>query len=111
MFGFSRPQGIAFLLLLVLIVVCPFVLYPVFLMNVLCFALLACAFNLLIGYVGLMSFGHAAYFGMGAYVSAYAAKDWGLTPELACCWAAWSAACWAPCSAGWRSGGRASTSP
>ena len=83
MFGFSRPQGIAFLLLLVAIVVCPFVLYPVFLMNVLCFALLASAFNLLIGYVGLMSFGHAAYFGMGAYVSAYVAKVWGLTPEVA----------------------------
>ena len=82
MFGFSRDQGIAFLLLLVLVVACPFVLYPVFLMNVLCFALLASAFNLLIGYVGLMSFGHAAYFGMGAYVSAYAAKAWGLTPEL-----------------------------
>ena len=82
MFGFSRPQGIAFLVLLALIVFCPFVLYPVFLMNVLCFALLASAFNLLIGYVGLMSFGHAAYFGMGAYVSAYAAKQWGLTPEI-----------------------------
>ena len=82
MLGFSRPQGIAFLLLVVLIVVCPFVLYPVFLMNVLCFALLASAFNLLIGYVGLMSFGHAAYFGLGAYVSAYAAKVWGLTPEV-----------------------------
>ena len=82
MFGFSKEQGIAFLLLLALIVVCPFVLYPVFLMNVLCFALLATAFNLLIGYVGLMSFGHAAYFGMGAYVSAYAAKYWGLTPEV-----------------------------
>ena len=82
MFGFSRPQGIAFLLMLALIVLCPFVLYPVFLMNVLCFALLASAFNLLIGYVGLMSFGHAAYFGMGAYISAYAAKVWGLTPEV-----------------------------
>ena len=82
MFGFSRPQGIAFLLMLVLIVVCPFILYPVFLMNVLCFALLASAFNLLIGYVGLMSFGHAAYFGMGAYIAAYAAKVWGLTPEV-----------------------------
>ena len=82
MFGFSRPQGIAFLALLALIGVSPFVLYPVFLMNVLCFALLASAFNLLVGYVGLLSFGHAAYFGMGAYVSAYAAKAWGLTPEL-----------------------------
>jgi branched-chain amino acid transport system permease protein len=83
MFGFSRPQGVAFLLLLALVIFTPFTLYPVFLMNVLCFALLASAFNLLIGYVGLMSFGHAAYFGMGAYVSAYAAKEWGLTPELA----------------------------
>ncbi len=82
MFGFSRPQGIAFLALLALIAASPFVLYPVFLMNVLCFALLASAFNLLVGYVGLLSFGHAAYFGMGAYVSAYAAKAWGLTPEL-----------------------------
>ena len=83
MFGFNRPQGIAFLVLLALIIFCPFTLYPVFLMNVLCFALLASAFNLLIGYVGLMSFGHAAYFGMGAYVSAFVAKEWGFTPELA----------------------------
>ena len=83
MFGFNRPQGVAFLILLALIIFCPFTLYPVFLMNVLCFALLASAFNLLIGYVGLMSFGHAAYFGMGAYVSAYVAKEWGLTPEVA----------------------------
>jgi len=82
-FGFSRPQAIALLLMLALLVVCPAFLYPVFLMNVLCFALFAAAFNLLIGYVGLMSFGHAAYFGMGAYVTAYAAKEWHLTPELA----------------------------
>ena len=52
-------------------------------MKVLCFALFACAFNLLIGFVGLMSFGHAAYFGMGSYVSAWSAKHLGLTPELA----------------------------
>jgi branched-chain amino acid transport system permease protein len=52
-------------------------------MKVLCFALFACAFNLLIGYVGLLSFGHAAYFGMGAYITGYAAKGWGLPPELA----------------------------
>ncbi len=83
MFGFNRPQGVAFLVLLALIIFCPFTLYPVFLMNVLCFALLASAFNLLIGYVRLMSFGHAAYFGMGAYVSAFVAKEWGFTPELA----------------------------
>jgi branched-chain amino acid transport system permease protein len=57
--------------------------YPVFMMKVMCFALFACAFNLLIGYVGLLSFGHAMFFGMAAYVSAHAAKVWGLTPELA----------------------------
>jgi branched-chain amino acid transport system permease protein len=69
--------------MVVLIAIAPFVLYPVILMKVLCFALFACAFNLLIGYVGLMSFGHAAFFGMGSYTAAYAAKAWGLTPELA----------------------------
>ena len=83
MFGFSRPQGIAFLVLLAAIVAAPLLgIYPVFLMNVLCFALLASAFNLLIGYVGLMSFGHAAFFGMSAYVSAYIAKSWGWSAEL-----------------------------
>jgi branched-chain amino acid transport system permease protein len=67
---------------LVLLVV-PFLLYPVFLMKVLCFALFACAFNLLIGYVGLASFGHALFFGWASYVTAYAAKAWGWPPELA----------------------------
>jgi len=52
-------------------------------MKVLCFALFAAAFNLLIGYVGLLSFGHAAFFGIGSYVTAWTAKNWGLTPELA----------------------------
>ncbi|WP_347403200.1 branched-chain amino acid ABC transporter permease [Limobrevibacterium gyesilva] len=83
MMGFSRGQAVAFLLMTALVVVAPFVLYPVFLMKVLCFALFACAFNLLVGYVGLLSFGHAAYFGMGSYVAGYAAKVWGFTPELA----------------------------
>jgi len=81
--GFTRAQGIAFLLLLAAIAVAPFFLYPQFLMKLLCFALFASAFNLLIGYVGLLSFGHAAYFGMGSYVAAHAAKVWGLTPEVA----------------------------
>ena len=67
----------------VLLVVGPFVLYPVFLMKVLCFALFALAFNLLLGYGGLLSFGHAAYFGMASYVSAYSAKVWGFDPALA----------------------------
>jgi branched-chain amino acid transport system permease protein len=83
-FGFSGAQSIAFLILLALIAILPFIgIYPVFLMKVLCFALFACAFNLLIGYVGLMSFGHAAFFGMGSYVTAWTAKNWGLTPEIA----------------------------
>ncbi len=82
-FGFSSAQAAAFLLLLAAIVVAPFGIYPVFLMKVLCFALFACAFNLLIGFVGLLSFGHAAYFGMGSYAAAWAAKTWGVTPEVA----------------------------
>jgi branched-chain amino acid transport system permease protein len=65
------------------VVVAPFVLYPVFIMKALCFALFACAFNLLLGYVGLLSFGHALYFGWAGYIAAHAAKVWGLPPELA----------------------------
>ena len=60
----------------------PFLVYPDFLMQVLCFALFACAFNLLIGYVGLLSFGHAAYFGTAAYITAHTVKVWGLDPLL-----------------------------
>src|ERR1700754_2996106 len=74
MFGFSRSQQIAFLVMVALIVICPYVLYPVFLMRVLCAALFACAFNLMIGYVGLLSFGHAAFFGMGSYVDVWSRK-------------------------------------
>src|SRR6201985_3143182 len=76
MFGFSKFQQLAFLIVLALIVICPFVLYPVFLMKVLCWALFACAFNLMIGYVGLLSFGHAAFFGMGSYIAAWTMKTW-----------------------------------
>jgi branched-chain amino acid transport system permease protein len=72
-----------FLIMAALLAVLPFVAYPVFLMQVLCFALFACAFNLLIGYVGLVSFGHALYFGWAGYLSAYAAKVWALPPEVA----------------------------
>lgn len=71
-----------FAALLALLLVAPTVVYPVFLMKVLCFALFACAFNLMLGYGGLLSFGHAAYFGFASYVSAYTAKHWGLTPEF-----------------------------
>src|SRR6202011_3633890 len=78
MSGFSRSQSIAFVIMVALIVVSPFVLYPVFLMRVLCAALFACAFNLMLGYVGLLSFGHAAFFGMGSYVTAWTMKNWHL---------------------------------
>jgi len=56
--------------------------YPYFVMQALCFALFACAFNLLIGFVGLLSFGHAMFLGTAGYASAHAAKVWGLPPEL-----------------------------
>jgi len=72
-----------FIGLLLLGLVAPYILYPVFVMKVLCFALFACAFNLLLGFGGLLSFGHAAYFGGASYISAHAAKVWGLTPEVA----------------------------
>lgn len=80
--GFSKAQLLAFTAMVAFILISPFFLYPVFLMKLLCFALFACAFNLLIGYVGLLSFGHAAYFGMGGYLAGHAAKVWGLSPEL-----------------------------
>jgi branched-chain amino acid transport system permease protein len=70
----ARSETIAFLLMLAVIVVAPFFVYPVFLMKVLCFALFACAFNLLIGYGGLLSFGHALFFGWASYVAAHMAK-------------------------------------
>jgi branched-chain amino acid transport system permease protein len=73
----------AFVAMVALFAVAPFVVYPVFVMNALCFALFACAFNLLIGYVGLISFGHALFFGWASYLSAYTAKRWGAPPELA----------------------------
>ena len=76
-------QAVAAAIMVAFLIVAPFVLYPVFLMKALCFALFACAFNLLIGYVGLVSFGHALYFGWASYVTAYAAKSWGFGPELA----------------------------
>ncbi|WP_415184743.1 branched-chain amino acid ABC transporter permease [Phaeovulum sp.] len=81
--GMPALHRVIFLVLLVFMVAMPFVVYPVFLMNVMCFALFAAAFNLLLGFGGLLSFGHAAYFGGASYVAAHAAKVWGLTPELA----------------------------
>jgi branched-chain amino acid transport system permease protein len=79
----TRDAAAAFAVMLALIVVAPFVAYPFFVMQMLCIALFACAFNLLIGFVGLLSFGHAMFLGMASYVCAHAAKVWGLEPELA----------------------------
>jgi len=56
--------------------------YPTFLMKCWAFALFACAFNLLLGFTGLLSFGHAAFFGAAAYVAGYSIKEWGVTPEV-----------------------------
>jgi branched-chain amino acid transport system permease protein len=74
---------VAFVMMVAVLVALPFFVYPIFLMKALCFALFACAFNLLIGYVGLLSFGHAAFLGSASYVTAHAAKVWGWPPELA----------------------------
>ncbi|MBX6327015.1 MAG: branched-chain amino acid ABC transporter permease [Pseudolabrys sp.] len=76
-------ETIAFAVMVLGLVITPLFVYPLFLMQAMCFALFALAFNLLIGYVGLLSFGHALYFGWASYLSAHAAKVWGLTPELA----------------------------
>jgi len=76
-------EPIAFVVMVAVLVIAPFFAYPLFLMQALCFALFACAFNLLIGYVGLLSFGHALYFGWASYLAAHSAKVWGFPPELA----------------------------
>ena len=81
--GVSRHQVTAFAVMVLVLLAAPFFVYPLFLMKALCFALFACAFNLLIGYVGLLSFGHAVFLGSAGYTSAYAAKTWGWSPELA----------------------------
>lgn len=85
-------QRVAFLLMVAFFALAPAVIYPVFLMKVMSFALFACAFNLLIGYGGLLSFGHAMFFGIAGYVSAHAAKVWGFNPEFAILAAAGAAA-------------------
>ncbi len=79
----KRITNVGYGLLLLGLVAAPFVgAYPVFVMKLMCFALFACAFNLLLGYTGLLSFGHAAFFGGAAYVAGHAMKVWGLTPEV-----------------------------
>jgi branched-chain amino acid transport system permease protein len=78
-----RIQAAAFVAMTAFFVIAPLFIYPVYLMKVMCFALFACAFNLLIGFCGLLSFGHAMFFGVAGYATAHAAKVSGLTPELA----------------------------
>jgi branched-chain amino acid transport system permease protein len=78
-----RDEMIAFVIMTALLLIVPFTgVYPFFVMQALCFALLACAFNLLIGYGGLLSFGHAMFLGTAGYITAHALKVWGLSPEL-----------------------------
>jgi branched-chain amino acid transport system permease protein len=78
-----RHEMIAFVIMTAVLLVAPLLVYPFFLMQALCFALFACAFNLLLGYVGLLSFGHAMFLGSAGYFSAHIAKVWGWPPELA----------------------------
>src|SRR5882762_1886538 len=78
-----RDEMIVFVVMALLLAAVPFTgIYPFFVMQALCFALLACAFNLLIGYGGLLSFGHAMFLGTAGYVTAHALKVWGVSPEL-----------------------------
>jgi branched-chain amino acid transport system permease protein len=84
MTGAAKATRITYVALLALALVAPFIgLYPVFVMKLLCFALFACAFNLLLGFTGLLSFGHAAFFGSAAYVTGWLIKSQNWTPELA----------------------------
>ena len=78
----ARAAAWGYALLFLLGILAPFLAYPVFAMNVLCMALFASAFNLLLGYTGLLSFGHAAFLGSAAYVTGQAVKVWGLPIEL-----------------------------
>jgi len=81
--AFQRKSVIAWGVLLALLAIAPFIgIYPVFMMKALCFAIFACAFNLLLGFTGLLSFGHAAFMGSAAYVTGWLVRSAGWTPEL-----------------------------
>jgi branched-chain amino acid transport system permease protein len=82
MFGFSKGQLIAFVILVAAVAVAPFIFYPIVVMQVMCYALFAMGANLLMGSVGLLSLGQSAYFGLGGYVCGYLVQTTGLTPEL-----------------------------
>ena len=86
----TDPQVIAFVVMVAILAVAPFVAYPVFLMKALCFALFACAFNLLVGYGGLLSFGHALFFGWASYVAAHMAKVGVISLPFPAGWRAWA---------------------
>jgi branched-chain amino acid transport system permease protein len=75
-------KKIGYGILLLVLLIAPFGVYPIFLMKLLCFALFACAFNLLIGYTGLLSFGHAAFFGGAGYITGHALTEWGMPTEI-----------------------------
>ena len=76
-------QWVAFAIMVLFFAIAPIWVYPIFLMKVMCFALFACAFNLLLGFGGLLSFGHAMFLGTAGYAAAHAAKVWGWNPEVA----------------------------
>ena len=96
----ERTHRVAFIIMAAVFIGAPLVgVYPVFMMKVMCFALFACAFNLLLGFGGLLSFGHAMFLGGAGYAAAHAAKVWGFTPELAVLFATLCAA-----ALGWLTG-------
>jgi branched-chain amino acid transport system permease protein len=82
MFGLTRHQLLGFAVLVVVVIAAPFVLYPIVVMQVMCYAIFAMGTNLLMGSVGLLSLGQAAYFGLGGYVAGYLVESLGLTPEV-----------------------------
>jgi branched-chain amino acid transport system permease protein len=86
-----KEQRIAFIVMVAFFAAAPVVVYPVFMMKVMCFALFACAFNLLIGFGGLLSFGHAMFLGTAGYAAAHSAKVWGFPPEAAIVFGTFSA--------------------
>ena len=86
-----KEQRIAFIVMVAFFAAAPLVVYPVFMMKVMCFALFACAFNLLVGFGGLLSFGHAMFLGTAGYAAAHSAKVWGFPPEAAIVFGTFSA--------------------
>lgn len=78
----NKSLWVAFAIMVAIFAIAPIWVYPIFLMKVMCFALFACAFNLLLGFGGLLSFGHAMFLGSAGYAASHAAKVWGWNPEL-----------------------------